>query len=108
MCSSSSTTPPRSPPTLQVPDWEIAWGRAPVWFPHRSTGQPKRARKGCFAERCVCRRHVGRFGAPRLSLVPSRPVSLVQEESKPLCTAVTSHPPPSHAPSSPKGSCLCL
>lgn len=107
MCSSSSNTPPQTPPTLQV-DWEMAQDRAPVWFPHPSTGQPKRACNSCFAKPCVCRRYVGRFRAPWLSLVPSRPVSRVQEESKLLCTAVTSHPPLSHAPSSPKGSCLCL
>lgn len=51
---------------------------------------------------------MGRFGAPWLSVVPSCPVLLMQEESKPLCTAMTSHPPPSDTSSFPKGSCQCL
>lgn len=97
--------PPQPPPTLQVPGSELeAWGRAPVRLPHPSTGQPESAGKSCFAKHRVCRRHVGGVGAPWLSVVPSRPVLLMQEESKPLCTAVTSHPPPSNTPSSPRGS----
>lgn len=48
---------------------------------------------------------MGRFSASWLSVVPSCPALLMQEESKLLCTAMTSHPPLSDTFSSPKGSC---
>lgn len=83
--------PPQSSPACQVHDWQMeAHG---VQHPSGFLLADSPRGKSCCTERCVCQRHGGRFGAPRLSTVPSCP--LVQEKSKLLCTAMTPHPIPS-------------
>lgn len=94
--------PSGSPPARQVPDWEMeAHGvQHPSGFHILLPDTPRG--KSCCRERSVCLRHRGGFGAPWLSTVPSCLAPLMQEESKPLCTATTPHPP-HPIPSAPPG-----